>query len=98
MLPEIANRVSALRLYHRELWYKINKPFGWEVHDIHYGGTLMRIDSAISRINDYLELRIDKIEELEEPRLYFNCREGLQECIYYSKMASSSRLTFAAAF
>jgi hypothetical protein len=97
-LPNIADRVSLLRTCHRSLWHRINKPFGWEVHDIHYGGVLMRVDSAIARIGDFLEGQVDRLEELEEPRLYFNCTEGLRECLYYSKIASSSRLTFAMAF
>ena len=49
-----------------------NKPFGWEVLDIRYGGVLARIDSSIERITDYLDGRINKIEELEQERLYFD--------------------------
>jgi hypothetical protein len=49
-----------------------NKPFGWEVLDIRYGGILARIDSVIERITGYVEGRIDRIEELEQERLYFD--------------------------
>ncbi|KAA0948586.1 beta-N-acetylhexosaminidase [Sporosarcina sp. ANT_H38] len=91
-LPEIAKRVKALRDAHRTQWFKINKPFGWEVIDIRYGGLQNRLDTAIERINDYVEKRIDHIEELEQERLYFTPgvekSTGLGWCSYYYRMAS----------
>lgn len=78
-LPELSKRVNALRLAHRKQWLKTYKPFGWEVMDIRYGGVLARIDTAISRITDYLNGKIDRIEELEEERLYFNGPHGTEE-------------------
>lgn len=70
-LPEIKEKVEKLRDAHRENWLDIYKPFGWEVLDIRYGGVIARLDTAIKRIWDYLEGHIQKIEELEEERLYF---------------------------
>ena len=94
-LPELYKRAEALRIYHRELWFKINKPFGWEVLDIRYGGLQARIGSAISRINSYLEGDIPEIEELDQERLYFSGTPGLIGCNFYSKMPSASRLSFS---
>ena len=94
-LPELYKKVDALRIYHRELWYKINKPFGWEVLDIRYGGLLARITSVISRLHDYLEGDICEIEELDQERLYFSGTPGLVGCNMYSKMPSASRLSFS---
>ena len=54
------------------MWLAYNKPFGWEVLDIRYGGVLSRLDTAIDRINNYLDGKISVIEELEQERLYFN--------------------------
>lgn len=71
-LPELYSRISELRLAHREQWFKTNKPFGWEVIDIRYGGLLARIDTAISRLSDFTAGNIEKLEELEEERLNFN--------------------------
>jgi len=71
-LPELSKRIRDLRDAHRNQWFKINKPFGWEVLDIRYGGLSYRVDSAIKRLVDYLEGRIERIEELEEERLYFD--------------------------
>jgi hexosaminidase len=72
VLPGLYERVNELRKAHRKQWLSTYKPFGWEVLDIRYGGVLARIDSSIERITDYIEGRIDKIEELEQERLYFD--------------------------
>lgn len=91
-LPEIQKRVKALRHAHRTQWLRINKPFGWEVIDIRYGGVVNRLDTAIERIQDYLDGRIESIEELEQERLYFT--PGVEETTalgwnsYYFRMAS----------
>lgn len=62
-------KVEALRKTHRDSWMTLNKPFGWEVFDIRYGGLAARFTTAEERIGDFLAGRIDRIEELEEPRL-----------------------------
>lgn len=71
-LPELYKKVNNLRLEHRKQWMLTYKAFGWEILDIRYGGVLARIDSAIDRIKDYLKGAVDKIEELQEERLYFD--------------------------
>ncbi len=58
---------------YRCAWHTYNKPFGYEVHDIRYGGNIARFESAKSRITDYLEGKVKKLEELEEERLYVDC-------------------------
>lgn len=70
-LVDLYNRIEALRLAHRDQWLKTNKPFGWEIIDIRYGGLLARINSASARLKDYINGDVQKIEELEEERLYF---------------------------
>ena len=91
-LPEIMTRAKALRDAHRTQWFTVNKPFGWEIIDIRYGGLLNRLDTAIERINDYIEKKVDNIEELEQERLYFSPgienSTGLGWCSYYYRMAS----------
>lgn len=74
-LSEIIQNVCDLRAAHRAEWFAIYKPFGWEVLDMRYGGLLSRLDSVIQRLNDYLEGRVEHIEELEEERLFF---DGIQ--------------------
>lgn len=97
-IPELSQRVEDLRKLHRELWHRINLPFGWEVLDIRYGGLLARLDSSRARIEDYLEGRLSKLEELEEGRLYFTGVPGPVMCLPYSRMPSASRLSYATGF
>lgn len=68
-LPKLSEYMMELRNINRSYFFEIYKPLGWEALDIRYGGAIMRIDTAIMRINDYLEGRISKIEELEENRI-----------------------------
>ena len=80
-IPEAAliiDGITALRKAHRDAWMKYNKSFGWEVHDIRYGGLIMRFETVRDMISDYLSGSIDKIDELEQPRLRFDCREDGQ--------------------
>lgn len=92
-LPELAVRVADLRRLHRRLWMETNKPAGWEVLDLRYGAVLMRIDTAAARIAEYLDGRIKIIEELEEDKLYFTGKPGLEMCYIYSRVATASRIS-----
>jgi hexosaminidase len=68
-LDRIQANVDLLRQKHRDIWFAAYKPFGWEVIDIRYGGVITRMDSVKYRIQEWLEGRIPRIEELEEKRL-----------------------------
>ena len=50
-----------------------NKPFGWEVHDIRYGGMMARFETVQLRLGAYLDGSLERIEELEEERLRVDC-------------------------
>jgi hexosaminidase len=71
-LKDLYEQVEELRELHRSMWYEQNKAFGWEILDIRYGGLLARIETAQKRIRDYVLGSIDRIEELEEERLYYD--------------------------
>lgn len=60
----------------RTQWYAENKTFGYEVIDLRLGGLRSRILSAMRRLDDYIEGRIDSIPELEEERLRFDCNDN----------------------
>ncbi|WP_129723763.1 beta-N-acetylhexosaminidase [Xylanivirga thermophila] len=97
VLPELYKRVDNLRISHRDQWMTTNKPFGWEVLDIRYGGVLARIDTAKSRILDYVEGTIENIPELEEKRLFFDGRQEagdkkLVHCNQYTRISTASPL------
>lgn len=85
LLPDLAVKVENTRKLYRDMWYADNKPFGLEVIDVRYGGLIARIDSAISRLNAYLDGRVDRLEELDEPRLTMEC----QDSIYYTRTSSA---------
>lgn len=91
-LPEIIRRIDELRGMHRTQWLAVNKPFGWEVLDIRYGGAVNRMETAIKRIGDYLYGEVNQLEELEQERLYYapivETSTALGWCSYYYRMAS----------
>ncbi|MFC4100671.1 beta-N-acetylhexosaminidase [Paenibacillus xanthanilyticus] len=94
VLPAISQDVQALRQAHRTQWMRIYKPFGWEVIDIRYGGVVTRLDTAAYRLIEYAEGRLDRIEELEQDRLYYSAvnksvpGKGIGWCSWYYRMAS----------
>ena len=71
----VSAKIEALRLAHRTAWMKYSKSFGFEVHDVRYGGLVARFASVKQAILDYLSERIEKIEELCEERLTIDGRE-----------------------
>lgn len=94
-LPKLYMAIDNLRIAHREQWLYTNKSFGWEILDIRYGGLMARVNSAQARLLDYLNNKIDRIEELEEERLYFDNSEmpdgkGLGHCNLYHRIVSAS--------
>ena len=75
LVEEIADAKAALLEFVDALagvWYRNNKPFGFDRLDLRLGGVAARMDRAVSRVNQYLNREIPNIEELEEERLIFN--------------------------
>ncbi len=68
------------------LWNTQNKAFGYDVYDIRTGGAKARIQTAIKKLTAYTDGKLEKIEELEENRLYYladdNKTPNLQEHLY----------------
>ena len=93
LYAEDSFEIKELREFHRDLWMKINKPMGWEVFDGRYGFLLMRLDTAIYRIREYLDGKIGAIPELEQERLYFQGERKLGECNIYNRMPTASRIS-----
>lgn len=60
----------------RNLWFTENKPHGFDVQEIRLGGTLLRLQSCKDRISNYLNGKIDIIEELEEDLLDLDGKSG----------------------
>jgi hexosaminidase len=74
IIPGLIIKVERLRQENYKMFFKTNKPFGWEVLDIRYGGLIQRLKTTVMRLNDYLNKEITIIDELEEDRL--QCEEG----------------------
>ncbi len=68
-LPQLLELTAKCQALHKGLWMETYKPFGWEVLDRRYGGMRARVESSIERLNEYLDGKLLKIEELEERRL-----------------------------
>ena len=91
-LPRLEDKLELLRIAHQKDFYSVYKPIGWEILDIRYGGAITGARTAKARIDDYLCGRIDKIEELEEPRRLFNGQKGLGSSMNYARICSASNL------
>ena len=69
---EYAETVKTLDVFaaaQHDLWFRENKPFGWEVQEVRIGGIRARLLSCKKRLLDYVSGKIDIIEELEEELL-----------------------------
>ena len=61
--------IGKIRLFHkafRTQWYAVNKTYGFEVQDTRLGGLILRMESCLERLNDYIDGKIENIAELEE--------------------------------
>ena len=64
--------LSCLREFYdafQKMWFKENKPHGFEVQDIRIGGLIQRLVSCKKRLVQFVNNEISIIEELEEPVL-----------------------------
>ncbi|ERL65726.1 beta-N-acetylhexosaminidase [Schleiferilactobacillus shenzhenensis] len=68
-LPALRTAVSAVRDAHRQCWFALYSPFGWEVLDVRYGGLLSRIDTVAWRLQQWLDGTVSSLAELDEPQL-----------------------------
>lgn len=50
----------------RKMWYHDSKPHGFDVQEIRIGGVIQRLKSCRQRLADYLNGKMDKIDELED--------------------------------
>lgn len=67
-IPAIQQGLDVLREAFRRQWLRRNKPFGMEVTQIRLGAQQTRFQEAGRRIRDWLDGRVDRIDELEAQR------------------------------
>ena len=68
-LRRIAKLVRKFYLSFRRQWMIENKGHGFDVSDARIGGVMTRLESCADRLEDYVDGRIERIEELEEELL-----------------------------
>jgi hypothetical protein len=66
LISKILVKVKKLWKAHRTIWLEEKKVFGLEELDLRYGALIARIGIAQQTISDYLDKKIDRIDELEE--------------------------------
>lgn len=69
VIPQCVEDIKAFYKAFKLQWYNENKRYGFEIQDIRLGGLLQRLQHVGEILNDYVEGKIAKIEELEEPFL-----------------------------
>ena len=79
----LQKKVKVLHKAFYKQWHIDNKPSGFEVQDVRFGGLVQRLDTCKKRLIDYANGEIDKLEELEADILpLFNEEAG--KPIHYS--------------
>lgn len=70
LLPLLKLKTQAVHEAHKKMWFASNKVLGWSNLDIRYGGMASRCDTAMELIGQYLEGKLEALEELEQQRLH----------------------------
>ena len=65
-IPELIKRIDRLYQSFYNQWHKENKSYGFDIHSIRIGGLKQRLIDTKTIINEYLDNKRKKIEELEE--------------------------------
>ncbi len=66
---EIVSRIEVFYEKFKALWFKENKPFGFEMQTLRIGGVIQRMKDCKQRFESYVLGEIEKIEEFEPERL-----------------------------
>ena len=64
-IPDLISKYEELMLLHEKQWLSTYKAFGWEEINVRYSGTIGRLYYLKRILNDFLDGKISKIEELE---------------------------------
>ena len=73
---QLDKKIKALHKAFSKQWYIDNKPSGFEVHDGRMGALIQRVLSCKTRLIEYAEGKLDKIDELEVEILPFGNGKG----------------------
>lgn len=70
LLPSFKKMQKALRAFYEKfrcLWNKENKSSGFEIQDARLGGLMLRLEDTERTLKEYIDGKIERIEELEDP-------------------------------
>ena len=79
VIPQINEEINQFEKSFSYRWHVDNKTFGYDVIDGRLGFLKNRMATAYRRLDDYLNKRIDKIEELEEDILPYSTHQKDEE-------------------
>lgn len=88
-LTVLRQEVDGLWKYHRKMWMKTYKPFGWEVLENRYGGLRTRLETMFDQIVAHVEYINTSIKDDEEEEEEENEHKRIPEfevdleCLYY---------------
>ena len=85
-LPECIERTRRFHRAFRNQWFEVNKATGFEVQEARLGGVILRTESCLERLRDYIAGKTDRIEELEDDVLS-NDQGGMNE---WARMISAN--------
>ena len=71
-LDVVKDLIKKFLVSYRKQWDTENKPFGYEITDGRVGWLLQRIDTAKTKLNEYLDGKASNIPELDEEVLPYN--------------------------
>jgi hypothetical protein len=87
----VMERVEAFYRAFRELWFRENKPHGFDVQDQRIGGLLLRLRACRERLIEYADGVVDAIPELDETLLDYriNGKVAKERSFNYNGWASN---------
>ncbi len=65
-------KLNTFHKVYQKFWFSENKPHGFDIQDVRFGGLLKRLESCKNRLIDYCGGKTDSIPELEEPVIAAN--------------------------
>lgn len=84
---QTANDVKVLYEKRKNLWYKNNKPFGFDQVGNRLAATERCLLLGAERIEDYVQKRVEILDELEQERLWYDDAEKLFSRCYFSRLS-----------
>ena len=93
VLPRLIAAEKELYAYHRDLFFKSNKAFGWETFELRYGTVIGRTETALWRLRQYLAGEVRELDELKEERLYMHGHPALKTHLCYATIVAANRFT-----